>query len=219
MFDSTPNPDIYPSVVRVIDDEESVRNSEAFTLRVAGIDAITYESAEEFLDKDDLRRPGCIVLEVRMPGMSGLELQQEMQKQGIDLPILFLTGHGDISIAVLTLKRGAEDFCEKPVNPNRLRETARKMIDRNIEERRRRLRVEGMLERWRTLTGREQEVAKLVASDMLNKQIAVHFSIQEHTGKIHRSNARKKARSAFRPRTERLSEGHRLALNEKMPSY
>ena len=192
MFDSTPNPDIYPSVVRVIDDEESVRNSEAFTLRVAGIDAITYESAEEFLDKDDLRRPGCIVLEVRMPGMSGLELQQEMQKQGIDLPILFLTGHGDISIAVLTLKRGAEDFCEKPVNPNRLRETARKMIDRNIEERRRRLRVEGMLERWRTLTEREQEVAKLVASDMLNKQIAVHFSIQEHTGKIHRSNARKK---------------------------
>ena len=192
MFDSTPNPDIYPSVVRVIDDEESVRNSEAFTLRVAGIDAITYESAEEFLDKDVLRRPGCIVLEVRMPGMSGLELQQEMQKQGIDLPILFLTGHGDISIAVLTLKRGAEDFCEKPVNPNRLRDTARKMIDRNIEERRRRLRVEGMLERWRTLTGREQEVAKLVASDMLNKQIAVHFSIQEHTGKIHRSNARKK---------------------------
>ena len=192
MFDSTPNPDIYPSVVRVIDDEESVRNSEAFTLRVAGIDAITYESAEEFLDKDDLRRPGCIVLVVRMPGMSGLVLQQEMQKQGIDLPILFLTGHGDISIAVLTLKRGAEDFCEKPVNPNRLRETARKMIDRNIEERRRRLRVEGMLERWRTLTGREQEVAKLVASDMLNKQIAVHFSIQEHTGKIHRSNARKK---------------------------
>ena len=192
MFDSTPNPDIYPIVVRVIDDEESVRNSEAFTLRVAGIDAITYESAEEFLDKDDLRRPGCIVLEVRMPGMSGLELQQEMQKQGIDLPILFLTGHGDISIAVLTLKRVAEDFCEKPVNPNRLRETARKMIDRNIEERRRRLRVEGMLERWRTLTGREQEVAKLVASDMLNKQIAVHFSIQEHTGKIHRSNARKK---------------------------
>ena len=192
MFDSTPNPDIYPSVVRVIDDEESVRNSEAFTLRVAGIDAITYESAEEFLDKDDLRRPGCIVLEVRMPGMSGLELQQEMQKQGIDLPILFLTGHGGISIAVLTLKRGAEDFCEKPVNPNRLRETARKMIDRNIEERRRRLRVEGMPERWRTLTEREQEVAKLVASDMLNKQIAVHFSIQEQTAKIHRSNARKK---------------------------
>ena len=192
MFDSTPNPDIYPSVVRVIDDEESVRNSEAFTLRVAGIDAITYESAEEFLDKDDLRRPGCIVLEVRMPGMSGLELQQEMQKQGIDLPILFLTASDEETSVIMGLKRGAEDFCEKPVNPNRLRETARKMIDRNIEERRRRLRVEGMLERWRTLTGREQEVAKLVASDMLNKQIAVHFSIQEHTGKIHRSNARKK---------------------------
>ena len=110
MFDSTPNPDIYPSVVRVIDDEESVRNSEAFTLRVAGIDAIAYESAEEFLDKDVLRRPGYIVLEVRMPGMSGLELQQKMQKQGIDLPILFLTGHGDISIAVLTIKRKTKKF-------------------------------------------------------------------------------------------------------------
>lgn len=192
MFASMPNPDLYSPVVRVIDDEESVRNSEAFTLRVAGIDAIAYESAESFLDRDDLRRPGCIVLDVRMPGMSGLELQQEMQDRGIDLPILFLTGHGDISMAVMTLKRGAEDFCEKPVDPARLRETVKKMIARNIEDRRSRLRVEGMLSRWNTLTDREQEVAKLVASDMLNKQIAADLDIQEHTVKIHRSNACKK---------------------------
>lgn len=119
MFTSMPNPDLYAPLARIIDDEETVRNSEAFMLRMGGINAVVYESAEEFLARDDLRHPGCLVLDVRMPGMSGLELQKEMTRRGIDLPILFLSGHGDISMAVSTLKRGAEDFCEKPVERRR----------------------------------------------------------------------------------------------------
>ena len=109
MFTSMPNPDLYSPLARIIDDEETVRNSEAFMLRMGGINAVAYESAEEFLARDDLRHPGCLVLDVRMPGMSGLELQEEMTRRGIDLPILFLSGHGDISMAVSTLPqaRGA----------------------------------------------------------------------------------------------------------------
>ncbi|MFR1630599.1 MAG: response regulator transcription factor, partial [Sutterella wadsworthensis] len=91
MFTSMPNPDLYSPLARIIDDEETVRNSEAFMLRMGGINAVAYESAEEFLARDDLRHPGCLVLDVRMPGMSGLELQEEMTRRGIDLPILFLS--------------------------------------------------------------------------------------------------------------------------------
>ena len=99
-------------LARVIDDEETVRNSTVFTLRVAGIEAVAYESAAAFLENDDIRTPGCVILDVRMPDMNGLELQDEMLRRGIDLPIVFLTGHGDISMAVMALQKGAGDFCE-----------------------------------------------------------------------------------------------------------
>lgn len=98
--------------------EETVRNSIVFTLRVAGIEAVAYESALAFLENDDNRMPGCVILDVRMPEMNGLELQDEMLRRGIDLPIVFLTGHGDISMAVMALQKGAGDFCEKPSNPS-----------------------------------------------------------------------------------------------------
>ena len=188
----TPSPDLYPPVVRIVDDEESVRRSASFTLRVAGFNAVTYESARDFLDRDDLRHPGCVVLDVRMPEMSGLELQQEMLRRGIDLPILFLTGHGDVGMAVSALKLGADDFCEKPIEPAKLREAVNRMTERNIAERRHAIRVEGMRAKYETLTEREKEILRRVALDQMNKQIAIDLDIQEHTVKIHRSNACKK---------------------------
>lgn len=187
-----PSPDLYPPLVRIVDDEESVRRSASFTLRVAGFNAVTYESARDFLDRDDLRHPGCVVLDVRMPEMSGLELQQEMLRRGIDLPILFLTGHGDVGMAVSALKLGADDFCEKPIEPAKLREAVNRMTERNIAERRRAIRVEGMRAKYETLTEREKEILRRVALDQMNKQIAIDLDIQEHTVKIHRSNACKK---------------------------
>ncbi len=187
-----PSPDLYPPLVRIVDDEESVRRSASFTLRVAGFNAVTYESARDFLDRDDLRHPGCVVLDVRMPEMSGLELQQEMLRRGIDLPILFLTGHGDVGMAVSALKLGADDFCEKPIEPAKLREAVNRMTERNIAERRHAIRVEGMRAKYETLTEREKEILRRVALDQMNKQIAIDLDIQEHTVKIHRSNACKK---------------------------
>lgn len=189
---ATPSPDLYPPLVRIVDDEESVRRSASFTLRVAGFNAVTYESARDFLDRDDLRHPGCVVLDVRMPEMSGLELQQEMLRRGIDLPILFLTGHGDVGMAVSALKLGADDFCEKPIEPAKLREAVNRMTERNIAERRHAIRVEGMRAKYETLTEREKEILRRVAIDQMNKQIAIDLDIQEHTVKIHRSNACKK---------------------------
>ena len=168
-------------LARVIDDEETVRNSTVFTLRVAGIEAVAYESAAAFLENDDIRTPGCVILDVRMPDMNGLELQDEMLRRGIDLPIVFLTGHGDISMAVMALQKGAGDFCEK-----------RRLSNQNIEARKEKFRIDMMRNAFETLTQREKEIIRLVADDKLNKVIAIDLGIQEHTVKIHRANACKK---------------------------
>ena len=153
---------------------------------------MAYESAAAFLENDDIRTPGCVILDVRMPDMNGLELQDEMLRRGIDLPIVFLTGHGDISMAVMALQKGAGDFCEKPVEPERLRQTVRRLSDQNIEARKEKFRIDMMRGAFETLTQREKEIIRLVADDKLNKVIAIDLGIQEHTVKIHRANACKK---------------------------
>ena len=109
-----------PPLVRIVDDDDRVRQSEAFVLRLEGFDVREYSSAEDFLHFDDVSRAGCIVLDIRMPGMNGLELQSELLRTGRSLPILFLTGHGDVAMAVDALKRGAADFIQKPVKAERL---------------------------------------------------------------------------------------------------
>ena len=185
-------PDFYCPLARIVDDEETVRNSESFTLRVAGIQTVVYESAEDFLEHDDMRHPGCVVLDVRMPGMSGLELQEEMTRRGIDLPILFISGHGDIPMAVAALKRGAHDFCEKPVAPDKFRAAVREMIEANVASRRAAIESAGKRELYDSLTPREADILKLVAQNLLNREIAEKLGIQEHTVKIHRSNGCRK---------------------------
>ena len=186
---NTANPELYRPIVRIIDDEESVRNSEAFTLRVAGFETVCYSSAEEFLQRDDSLHPGCIILDVRMPGMSGPELQQEINKREIDLPIIFLSAHGNIGLAVDTLKRGARDFYEKPVAPEILRETVARLVQENLQCRKKKYETHTLREQYESLTNRERVILKLVAQNLSNKAIADQLQIQEHTVKIHRGNA------------------------------
>lgn len=191
LFTLNEMPSLKP-LARVIDDEETVRNSIVFNLRMAGIEAVAYESALDYLENDDNRHAGCVILDVRMPDMSGLELQNEMLRRGIDLPIIFLTGHGDVSMAVTALQKGAADFCEKPVEPERLRKNVRRLFELNMRVRREKFRIDMMRKNFDTLTQREKEIIRLVANDQLNKVIAINLGIQEHTVKIHRANACRK---------------------------
>ena len=121
-------------IVRIVDDNESVRASESFSLSVAGFDTVAYESAEEFLKQDDLARPGCLLLDVRMEGMSGLELQLRLKSMGIELPILFISGHADLNMAVGALKKGAVDFLEKPVPAEKLISAVEKLVKHSLAE-------------------------------------------------------------------------------------
>ena len=175
----------FTPLVRIVDDEETVRKSESFIFRIIGLESQGYASAEEFLAGEDFRRPGCIVLDMRMGEMSGLELMQELQRRGCDLPVVFLSGHGTVNAAVHALKIGACDFLEKPVKPARLQQIVRELIARNVELRRKKA-------LYASLTEREAEVLRAVARGLLNKQTALELGIAEHTVKIHRANALRK---------------------------
>lgn len=179
-------------LVRLVDDDARVRESEAFVLSIDGWKTAPYESAVDFLAEDDPDRPGCIVLDVRMPEMSGLELQTELKRQGRNLPILFLTGHGDIDMAVMALKRGAADFVQKPITPEALQQKVKKLVAwhvrflRTLEER------DAVREELAALTPRELEVARLAAKGLVTREIADMLGSSEQTVKQQRSGALQK---------------------------
>ena len=177
------------ALVRIVDDEETVRNSELFIFKLAGIPAVAYSSAEEFLAKDDLTVPGCIILDLRMLEMSGLLLQRCLQEKGSDLPIIFLTGHGTVDAAVMALKNGAVDFLQKPAKPEKLLEVVKVHLQKNKELRLSKALIQEKIHKFERLTDREKEVLREVASGKLNKQIAIDLNIAEQTVKIHRGNA------------------------------
>ena len=187
---ATPSPDLYPPLVRIVDDEESVRRSASFTLRVAGFNAVTYESARDFLDRDDLRHPGCVVLDVRMPGMSGTRLQDEMIARRIDTPIIFLTGHGDVDMAVKALRKGAYHFLQKPVDTDELVRTIRECLEKT----RRGLTAEEAREAIGLLTPRERQIAKLLLQGVPNHGIAERLSLSVRTVENHRTSLYRKLR-------------------------
>lgn len=179
-------------VVRLVDDDEGLLGGFSFVLKVAGFQVLTYTSAEDFLAKDDFARPGCIVLDVRMGGMNGLECQQALREKGVSQPILFMSGHGDIDMAMRAVKNGAADFLQKPVEADDLAEACRKLVNWHVEY----LKTNGTKERDRaqcaSLTDREREVAECVAQGLSNKAIADRFGITEQGVKFHRTNIYRK---------------------------
>lgn len=182
----------YKPLIRVIDDDDSVRRSWAFLLSGESYDVVTYADANSFLASSDFRRYGAILIDVRMPNMSGLELQNKLKAMGCDLPIIFISGHGDIDMAVNTLKNGAVDFLQKPVNDTRLLEVIDAAVARNKAARRDQAEVAGFKARLEQLTQREREVIRMVAQGYSNKEVAAEFGISEKTVQVHRGSAYRK---------------------------
>src|SRR5438876_11827969 len=178
----------HPSpTVFVIDDDAAVRKAVSRLLRSAGIAVAVFASPREFLTQYDPDMPGCLVLELAMPDINGLQLQTTLGMKGCTLPIIFLTGHGDVSKSVQAMKHGAFDFFSKPVKEKDLLPAVRAAIERDAVARREQAKLSEICERLDTLTPREREVLEHVVAGKLNKQIASDLGITEATVKIHRA--------------------------------
>ncbi len=179
-------------IVLIVDDDDDVRASLRELMLSVGIEVNSYASPRELLESEIPDRPGCLVLDVRMPGSSGLDLQQQLLSKGNAKPIVFLSGHGDIPMTVQAMKAGAVDFLTKPFRDQTLLDAVMAGIERDKSQRLEARTVKQYLERLKTLSPREREVLREVAQGRLNKQIAFDLGISEITVKLHRSNVMKK---------------------------
>jgi FixJ family two-component response regulator len=174
-------------IVFVIDDDAAVRDVIKDLLLSVGHVVESFASAEEFLTRRDPQLPGCLVLDVRLPGTSGLELQKRLVAQKDRIPIIFISGYGDVPMAVQVMKAGAVDFLQKPFREQELLDCVQTALRRDQTQREIEESVSGMLTGYRSLTKREREIMKLVVTGQINKQIAAHVGLSEVTVKIHRA--------------------------------
>ena len=182
-------------VVFVIDDDGMVRDAVKDLLRSVGLRVESFGSAQDFLQSKRSDAPGCIVLDVRLPGASGLEFQRTLVQSGIPLPVIFISGHGDISMSVRAIKSGAIEFLTKPLREQELLDAVQVGIERDRARRRQANLVDELQERLNSLTSREREVLALVVTGRPNKQIAHQLELSEMTVKVHRSQASRKMRA------------------------
>ena len=179
-------------VVFVIDDDPSVRSSLKFLISTVGLQVESFESAETFLGKRPPDTASCLVLDVRLRGLSGLDFQRELAARNIRIPIVFITAHGDIPMSVRAMKAGAVEFLTKPFRDQDLLDAIRVALERDRTRRGREKEVTELQQRFASLTPREQEVISMVVAGMLNKQIAGQLGTAENTVKVHRSRAMEK---------------------------
>ncbi len=179
-------------IVFVVDDDPSVRSSLKFLLSTVGLQVESFDSADAFLRKKPPDAPSCLVLDVRLPGLSGLDFQRELAARKISIPIIFLTGHGDIPMSVRAIKAGAVEFLTKPFRDQDLLDAVRIALERDRARREQEKEVAELQQRFDSLTSREQQVISMVASGMLNKQIAGELGTAESTVKVQRSRAMEK---------------------------
>ena len=184
-----------PSVTFLIDDDASVREGVADLLRSVGLSVQAFGSTQEFLQSKRPDAPGCIVLDVRLPGASGLEFQRTLAQAGILLPVVFISGHGDISMSVRAIKSGAIEFLTKPLREQELLDAVQAGIERDKARRQQASLIAELQDRFATLTSREREVVALVVSGRPNKQIAYQLKLSEMTVKVHRSQIMRKMRA------------------------
>ena len=180
------------SVVFVVDDDPSIRSSLKFLLSSVGLQVESFESAETFLQRKPPDAPSCLVLDVRLRGLSGLDFQHELAARNIRIPIVFVTGHGDIPMSVRAMKAGAIEFLTKPYRDQDLLDAVRIALEQDRARREQERDLTDLQQRFGSLTPREQEVISMVVSGMLNKQIAGELGTAENTVKVHRSRAMEK---------------------------
>ena len=193
-------------LVFVIDDDASMREAIGRLLHAIGLTVRTFGSAREFLDTRLPDIPACVVLDVRLPGLSGLDLQREMVERGIHVPVIFITGHGDIAMSVQAMKAGAVEFLTKPFRDQDLLDAVRSGIHRDREGRKERTELAALREGLSHLTRRERQVMALVVAGLLNKQIALRLGTSEKTIKIHRSQVMRKMRADSLAELVRMSQ-------------
>ena len=177
------------SIVFVVDDDPSVRSSLKFLLSTVGLQVESFGSADTFLLRKPSDAPSCLVLDVRLPGLSGLDFQRELAVRNIHIPIVFLTGHGDIPMSVRAIKAGAVEFLTKPFRDQDLLDAVRIALERDRARREQEKEVTDLQQRFDSLTSREQQVISMLVSGMLNKQIADQLGTAESTVKVQRSRA------------------------------
>jgi len=182
--------------VFIIDDDRGMRQAIHDLVESVGLRAESFATGEEFLGMRQIGRPSCLVLDVRLPRMSGLDFQRRLAESGLQIPIIFVTAHGDIPMSVKALKSGAVEFLTKPFRDQDLLDAIQQALERDVITLKGQAEIHDLQERYRVLTPREQEVMTLVVSGMLNKQIASDIGASEATVKIHRGNVMRKMQAA-----------------------
>ena len=198
-------------VVFVIDDDASMRSAIKELIEAVGISCQTFESGQELLRAELPDVPSSLVLDVRLPGLSGLNLQRELSERGINMPIIFITGHGDIPMSVQAMKAGAVEFLTKPFREQDLLDAIEQGIERDRSARQQQNALRELRDRAETLTQREREVMQLVVTGLLNKQIAAELDISEKTVNVHRSQVMQKMRADSLAELVRMTEKLDLA--------
>ena len=180
------------SLLAILDDDKSVQSALRDLIESAGMSTLCFDSAEQFLDSRARHKAACLIADIRMPGMSGIELQAKLKTERCRIPIIFITGRGDIPLAVNAMKEGASDFFTKPVDGTSLLSSVERALQQNLANRREALEYARLVARYDSLTTRERELLPLLVSGLLNKQVAFELGITEYTVQFHRGHIMRK---------------------------
>ena len=194
------------AIVFVVDDDPSVRTGLARLLKSVGLTAAMFASAPEFLEEVTPDKPGCVIVDLRLPAMSGLELQEQLKARSLNLPIIFLTAFGTVPASVRAMKAGAIDFLEKPVDDQTLIDAVFRALELDRAQRAKQAEIQAVLDRFKSLTPREVEVFRLIITGKLNKQVAHELNTSEKTIKVHRARILEKMHCQSLAELVRLAE-------------